>query len=408
MNKDNIEKLRKLIKHIQNSRNKNSTDYMSSGYAANKAAIMRVFAKTESNDKTDILARLALIDSMYSTQMTKRYYGLEELADALYLIGTDSIDNGVLKGKTIRERFIRLLNDNALHEKFMYDKSKSIDKECTNGKVVNLFDEKYGIDKGGGDKGTALSLITKYAYFETKFQFPIYDSIVKEIFPLIWQYCEFAYPCPKIEEDMKSFLVAIKKLHDELFETCINVSYDDLDCLLWTVGKILRGNMSLIFSMGQYRDYGNDFNIRCWSKEQIVYAFKKNTYLLQFMLFAKELSFYERVEWRAGKFLETIIEEIGNKFQISIKVIDNYEPQKTLKQLASKMGNAINNKYIESNMQLSEISNCFLQIPLQVKLYKRERSEQHELLFTHELQLNQTIVEYMSGLSIGDTKIHQP
>ena len=404
MNKDHIGKLRQLIKHIQDSRKEKSADYMNSGYSANKAAIMRIFAKTKPDDKTDILARLALLDSMYSTQMTKRYYGLEELADALYLVGTDSIDNGVLKDKTIRERFIQLLNDNDLHKQFMYDKSKSIDKDCANGNVVNLFSEKYGIDKEGEDKGTALSLITKYAYFETRFKFPIYESIVKEMYPLIVRYCDFNINNKEFDETIMSFLKAIKLLRNKVAYNVCSLSFDDLDCMLWTVGKILRGNMSLVFSMDQYKKYGKDFNIRCWSKEQIESAFKENTYLLQFMLFAKELSFYEQVEWRAGKFLETIIEEIGKKFEISIKVTDNYELHKTLKQHASKMRNTIDNKHIESNMQLSEIYNCFQQIPLQVELYKREKNEEQELLYTHELPLNQTIEEYMRSLALNESQ----
>ena len=378
---------------------------MSNEYSSSKAAIKRVFAKTKPNDKTDILARLALLDSMYSTQMTKRYYGLEELADALYLLGTDSIDNGELKGKTIGERFNQLLKDCQLYDQFKYDKSKSIDKECPNGNVVNLFSEKYGIDKGGDDKGTALSLITKYAYFETHFKFPIYDSIVKEIYPLLVRYCNFKIKNGEFGEDISLFIEAMKSLRNKISYNACSLSFDELDCVLWTVGKILRGNMSLVFSMDQYRKYGNDFNIRCWSKEQIESAFQENTYLLPFMLFAKELSFYERVEWKAGKYLETFMEEISNKFQVRIKVIDNYEPQKTLKQLASKEGNAIENRCIESYMQLSEIYNCFQQIPLQVKLYKREMNEKQEPLYTHELPLNITIGEYMRNLALDESKI---
>ena len=55
----------------------------SSGYSLGKATILKVFNATNSYTTEGILARLTLIDSMYSTQMSRRYYGLEELAKVL-------------------------------------------------------------------------------------------------------------------------------------------------------------------------------------------------------------------------------------------------------------------------------------------------------------------------------------
>ena len=59
----------------------------SSGYSLGKATILKVFNATNSYSTEDILARLTLIDSMYSTQMSRRYYGLEELAKVLLVRG---------------------------------------------------------------------------------------------------------------------------------------------------------------------------------------------------------------------------------------------------------------------------------------------------------------------------------
>lgn len=53
------------------------------GFSADKDAIVRVFNGTNGYDKADILVRLTLIDSMYSTQMSRRYYALDELAEVL-------------------------------------------------------------------------------------------------------------------------------------------------------------------------------------------------------------------------------------------------------------------------------------------------------------------------------------
>ena len=54
-----------------------------SGFSADKDAILKIFSVTNGFEKTNILVRLTLIDSMYSTQMNRRYYALEELAEAL-------------------------------------------------------------------------------------------------------------------------------------------------------------------------------------------------------------------------------------------------------------------------------------------------------------------------------------
>lgn len=49
-----------------------------SGFSADKEVILKVFEQTKGDTKEDILVRLTLIDSMYSTQMSRRYYALDE------------------------------------------------------------------------------------------------------------------------------------------------------------------------------------------------------------------------------------------------------------------------------------------------------------------------------------------
>ena len=141
-----------------------------SGYSLSKATILKVFDATKTYTTEDILARLTLIDSMYSTQMSRRYYGLEELAKVLAEIN---------QNKPLEKAFIDFLKD------------KSYDPFVIKGKKTNLFSEKYGIGKNGEDKGQAVSLISKYAYFETEFRFPIYDSIGRAMYPHICNYCGF-------------------------------------------------------------------------------------------------------------------------------------------------------------------------------------------------------------------------
>ena len=126
----------------------------------------------------------------------------------------------------------------------------------------NLFSEAYGIGKDGKEKGVANSLISKYAYFETGFQFPIYDSIACEMYPLVWHYCGFdkksmpklihqnkggrVIGCKTLVEYTKAINLLIRKLDSK------DINYDLLDRFLWFVGKIRRGNLSLVLSREEY------------------------------------------------------------------------------------------------------------------------------------------------------------
>ena len=215
-----------------------------SGFSAGKEAIMQVFKTTSDCLKQDIFIRLALIDSMYSTQMNRRYNALDELAGAL-----EKLSKG--KEGRLKQLFLDFaINPDRMVEEFNYDE-------------INLFSESYGIGKDGEDKGIAISLISKYAYFETGFKFPIYDSIACEMYPLVWKSCGFGdnrpqwrisaninnYGLKTMVEYVKAINVLIVKLglnHNEK-------KYDHLDRFLWFVGKIRRGNLSLVLSREDYK-----------------------------------------------------------------------------------------------------------------------------------------------------------
>lgn len=252
-----------------------------SGYSLGKSTILKVFKATDGYSHEDILARLTLIDSMYSTQMSRRYYGLEELAVALA---------DVHNRKNLEEAFLDFLKDKDL-KPFELRNSKKV--------RTNLFIEKYGIGKNGEDKGSAVSLISKYAYFETKFKFPIYDSIVREMYPRVWNYCGF----PKSEmlefkyNDMTSFVEMINLMISKLNSTYVN--YDSLDRILWYVGKIYRGNLSLVLSREEYDAFAEKYTKTEDGKK--VFAFdiatvdlkslpiKKDSLVYDFFVLAKDL-----------------------------------------------------------------------------------------------------------------------
>ena len=272
---NNHKKLLNLFEKIH-SEKKNE-----SGYSLGKSTILKVFKATDGYSHEDILARLTLIDSMYSTQMSRRYYGLEELAVALA---------DVHNRKNLEEAFLDFLKDKDL-KPFELRNSKKV--------RTNLFIEKYGIGKNGEDKGSAVSLISKYAYFETKFKFPIYDSIVREMYPRVWNYCGF----PKSEmlefkyNDMTSFVEMINLMISKLNSTYVN--YDSLDRILWYVGKIYRGNLSLVLSREEYDAFAEKYTKSEDGKK--VFAFdiatvdlkslpiKKDSLVYDFFVLAKDL-----------------------------------------------------------------------------------------------------------------------
>ena len=109
-------------------------------YDTQKEEIIELFEKTKNNVRKDILCRLATIDGYYSTNMNRRLFGFEELADLIL----DLEKNNKLKNINVTN----FINDNL----------------TKNGLLRSI-----GIDKKGEPGGHAFSLITKYIYFRTKF-----------------------------------------------------------------------------------------------------------------------------------------------------------------------------------------------------------------------------------------------
>ena len=248
--------------HLKDVRNlfgmlANKDVYGETGFSADKEAILKVFQYTTDVDKKDILVRLTLIDSMYSTQMGRRYYALDELADVLAKLA------GGQKGK-LKKMFLDFAKLPSEKNAKLFDYTEVVGKTKI---TKNLFSENYGIGKNGKDKGVAISLISKYAYFLTEFNFPIYDSIACEMYPLVWHFCGFEGKCPKLVvtesgrvqgiKTMILFSNAINQLITQL--NCKGATYDFLDRFLWFVGKIRRGNLSLVLTREAY-EYTMDLN----------------------------------------------------------------------------------------------------------------------------------------------------
>lgn len=222
------------------------------GFSSDKKAIENIFEKTNGRSLGEILLRLTVINSMYSTQMNRRYYALQELAEKLHCLN---------KKKPLPELFKEFIEEN--RDARLFDGT-------IGGKKFNLFAENYGIGKNGFDKGVAVSLISKYAYFETHYNFPIYDSIACEMYPRIWSYCGFGKKNYRltIKDDNQRMvgdetIVAYTKAIDEMIKRLGgDISYDHLDRLLWFVGKIIRGNLSLVLDREGY-----EWSVKNWFEE---------------------------------------------------------------------------------------------------------------------------------------------
>lgn len=175
-------------------------------YIEQKNLISDIFEETE-----NILVRLTIIDSLYSTQMNKRLYGLDDLANEI--------------GNKDWDKEIQNFKDNKPNE------------------ISALLDKKYGIKKSGREFGQARSLISKYIYFATNYNFPIEDRLVKKVLNAVLK-C-FGYS--EIDMDKNDIL-------RELIIFCDNkeIKYSDFDNLLWLLGKIKEGSLASIVDKEKY------------------------------------------------------------------------------------------------------------------------------------------------------------
>ncbi|MBR4613301.1 MAG: hypothetical protein IKO40_11380 [Kiritimatiellae bacterium] len=224
------------------------------GYSRDKAIIKQVFEKTSDDNIFDISTRLHLIDGMYSTQMNKRYYAIDDIAEMLLNLQNQE--------KKRRKDCLA-----GAFRAFAQQPTENMDRFIIGGK--NIWGAGFGIDKETGsddNQDVAVSLISKYAYFLTDCKFPIFDSIAREVFPLLWGYAQLGR-VPQLvsprngkldgKETIKLFILAINELLTNIYGECENYldHYDPLDRLMWTTGKMLRGNFSLVLSKKEYKDW---------------------------------------------------------------------------------------------------------------------------------------------------------
>jgi hypothetical protein len=190
-------------------------------YQFNKKIISDIFNLESESRLNIIILRLTIIDSFYSTQLNKRYFGIEEISEKIVSVAEE---------------------DENLSKKFL----NHIDNEES--KISEIFLGKYGIRKNGKIVGGAQSLISKYAYFLTNFKFPIYDNLVQISYPLIKE----KFKDLRLKNLPDNFEYSyFERMSDLNRKSNIN-DFDKLDNLLWLLGKLREGSFSLILSKEKY------------------------------------------------------------------------------------------------------------------------------------------------------------
>ena len=196
-------------------------------YLAGKKSISLLFNKgfmlkdySNPNTRLIINARLTLIDSYYSTNVGKmRYFGISDIVESIMEISKSDEDLVLL--------------------------TKEFQNNSDISKLEKLLEGNYGYSKNLENKGKATSLLSKYLYFLSDYNFPIYDSIVKKYYKPIVKFF-------KVELNDASGLGNIKFFHEmEILNKHVN-DFNKLDNLIWLFGKIKKGSYSLIVSKEVY------------------------------------------------------------------------------------------------------------------------------------------------------------
>ena len=194
-------------------------------YMYARSQISRFFKQTTRND---VYLRLVIIDSLYSTQMSKNMFGLDCLSESIKRLG----------------------DDECLKKKVLCFLKGEKDGKC----IKDLLDGTYGRSKAAkteDDRIAAGSLISKYLYFLMDYQFPIIDSFVKKYVLTLFttsqsvrDYLKGKSSKTKRVNDNEKLIKLLVNIKNEFSES--EASYEKMDNLLWLTGKIRKGALSLI------------------------------------------------------------------------------------------------------------------------------------------------------------------
>lgn len=210
---------------------------MRNPYVQQNKIIERTFQCKKVYNIESIILRLTIIDSLYSTNARYSQFSIEELAFRIYSIGSEQ--NAI----SYFESVVSSSND-----------------------LYNVFGDKFGIHKNGSVGSKLTSLASKYAYYALKCDkksplgFPIYDSLVKEVYPTIAQLLQINNNVAHHQLGNSPFIQYVQNLNrlrvqifgNNISRFCSMQQFDLLDAYLWRLGKLKNGSLTLLFNKQDY------------------------------------------------------------------------------------------------------------------------------------------------------------
>lgn len=229
-----------------------ATSLQQATYNDQRTLINAVFNEEEYT-MGNVMLRLVVIDSLYSTNAAYSYFSFEEMAGTICSLGSE---------KEAQDYFYKVVAS-----------SKDPKK---------LFCELYGIRKNLAEGSMQMSLLSKYAFYcllqnpqRYPWGFPIYDRLAKESYPTVCKMLGIekkhslpALETPKIDE----YIACVRQLREALFGDscelfCGYQQYDILDAYLWRMGKFEDGNLSLLLGRKDYERFVKNLGLETKGNE---------------------------------------------------------------------------------------------------------------------------------------------
>jgi len=246
-NTGSAQTLPEVIKEIENLaacfREAGQNGAEAAPYHQQREMINRVFAGSGAYDKSVVMLRLTVIDSLYSTNAAFSYFAIEEMAGAIFEIGSEE-------------------------ETANYFDTIARGEKDTRG----LFSKPYGTRKNLGKGRLQMSLLSKYAYYvllqnpeRYPLGFPIHDSLVCSVYE---RACRLVGVTPGrgLKTSIEHYAAALDRLRTAIFGNTALFrdmqQFDLLDAYLWRVGKLDSGNLSLLLTRKDYAQFIRNLGLK--------------------------------------------------------------------------------------------------------------------------------------------------
>lgn len=223
------------------------TDMSNADYINQRTLISSLFNANQPFCKGQVILRLTVIDSLYSTNAAYSYFSIDEMAEKIISLGQDA-SSPEANLKAVRDYFYNVA--------------------LTGSDPKGLFSESYGIQKNLSEGSKQMSLMSKYAYYELlqdketyPLGFPIYDRLAKDAYPTVCKMLgeDHYFSLPSLETPtIEEYIACIQQLRQSIFGNDKGLflgkyqQYDILDAYLWRMGKIDEGNYSLLMGRKDY------------------------------------------------------------------------------------------------------------------------------------------------------------